>query len=356
MKLTKIARPARTSSSVNLPVRVKGYIEKDGAAGIVGSDVRTGKDVTIFLSTIGKAASNQKRLSVEALRDGFKVKRDQYKLEPGGLISCKGAFQPMERGGGADITTWINVLGDNTKEVDKYVGHSPTAMLRMFGQEGSARGTVYVYENDPAKYVRGMTAEDVREGLVDVAQNATRPGFMIRVLDHEGRVVDYAQKAKYYNQQENRHLDPDEIAGVIAREAGAMVRQHPGCSLDIVPIELISVSSKALITENGHSQLGAFQANASFFMIEQENGETDLVCKDVFMKFGGTSNEFINALFVTDPYGPGVDPVLLGQLEYSPQYEYAQDSSVAAPAQTTQATESDIEEATTADYDTSPGM
>jgi hypothetical protein len=347
------SKSAQRAENVNLPVRVEGFVQKDNAFGVKGIDLRNNKPVTVFLSTEGKAAENAQRKSIQSLKDGFKIGRNTFTLEPGGIVSFKGAFSGRD---GDYISTWANVLAFNASDAEQYVRQSDAAMLRMYEKKGVHRGTVYIYEADPAAHITGASAEELREGLAGAVESTTpgaKPGFLIRALDKEGNVVGFEQKSKYYHTAQERPMTPSEIAEVIADAAEGLKQTTGAASLNIVPIDQIMVSAESLKADDkGRSQLGAFQGAEKAYVLPQEDGSIELCCKHSYMKLGGDQNQFVNGIYATDPYGPGDDPVLLGGLSYSPAFDSDHEAST-GPA-TEANPEASADEAAEAEYDSAP--
>lgn len=332
----RIKKRTQSSNSINLPLEVREFETVNARGqefvGVKGIDLRTGDGATVFLTTTGRNAENQNRPSLETLAKGFKIGREKYQLEPGGVVSFKGAF-PNGHEPGQWIATWPNVIAYN-KEERRASLHSETGMLQMFeGAEGRVSGVFYDFLK--ASIVQSEVG-DVRRVVSQLATEAhnQRGAFLVRGLDGEGRVAAYEMATKNYNKEEQRVMTPPEM-GAYVEKLVAWMPAHGIEQVSIVPADKYAVSPKALtIDQNGKSKLGAFKAAAQAYIVEHDNGDLEMFAKDSFIKRGGEKLEFINAVIPTDPYGPGVDPALAGGLEYSPNFVTSEDTPAARNVET----------------------
>lgn len=315
----KLKKPAPKQDALNLPVLITERVEENGRVGAKGKNLLDGSEVVVFLTERGKSAENPNRNSLEKLFDqGFKTGRTPYKLVPGGLVSFKHAFP--NGGEGRYLSSWANVLGYNEADAKRF-GRRSLATLRMFEKNGKHSGVLFVYEKDPQRHIRGANADAVQEALVKAAAEYRSPSFLIRLVDESGQVVEYDQISKSYNKEASRAMTPEEIAAHVTEKIKAMQEATPGASLNIMPARRYTVSPAGLtVDEKGKSQVSHFQTAAKAYVEELENGEVELYCKDTFYKIGGDNLEFVNAVFPTDPFGPGQDPVLMGNLKYAPEF------------------------------------
>lgn len=326
---------------MNVPLRVSGFAQGEKGVGVVGTNPKTGEELTIFLTDKGKMAENPNRKSIQDLQEGFAIGRNRFKLEPGGLVAFKGAFQP--KGMDYMIAPWADVLAYNENDLKNYVGHSDSALLRMStnSETGRTRGSLYVFEADAAKHI----TDDVKNQVAAHADQPNKSAFLIRVVDEDG-VVAYDMTAKRYNTEEGRPMSPDEIGDHVVAAAEDLLASNPGTSVNIVPANVLDVSPKWLADSSA-----AVTGIAKGYAHEDEEGHVEAVAKETYFKLGGQNNEFVNAIVPTDPYGPGHDPVLLGDLKFSPRFglENNADTAHAAASQPQ-------EEAAEADYDSGPSM
>lgn len=327
----RLKKPAPKQNALNLPVLVTEKVEENGRAGVKGKNLLDGSEVVVFLTNQGKAAENSNRNSLEKLFNGFKIGRTPYKLEPGGLVSFKQAFP--NGGEGRYLSTWANVLAYNEADAKQYCRRS-LATLRMFEKNGKHSGVMFVYEKDPQRHIRGANADAVQAALVKAAAEYRSPSFLVRLVDQSGQVVEYDQISKSYNKEAGRDMTPEEVAAHVTQKLKAMQDAIPGASLNIMPADRYTVSPAGLtVDEQGKSQVTHFQTAAKAYMEEMENGDVELYCKDTFYKVGGDNLEFVNGVFPTDPFGPGQDPVLLGNLKYAPEFVDSMAADQAAPAE-----------------------
>lgn len=344
----KFNRKSRQSSGgnhlVNVPVQVSGFTQNDsGAVGVVGTDLRNGKEVTVFLTTEGKEAENPNRKSLQALKEGFAIGRNRFTLEAGGLVAFKSV---QSRSGDQLVAPWADVLAFNASDRDQYVGQSQSAMLRVFNnnESGAVRGALYVFENDPELHIK----TDISEAVAAYAASTTKAAFLVRAVDAEG-VVDYDMTAKRYNRDANRPMEPAEIGAYVEGLAGQIQDEHPEASINIVPVTILDVSPKWLAGEAG---VRAVSAISNSYVNEGPDGHVEQVAKTTYFKLGGENNQFVNSIIPTDPYGPGHDPALLGGLKFSSRFEVENEAgqSTDAAANSTADSGAELEEAASADY------
>lgn len=305
--------------AVNVPVLVTGFVEDNGQVGIKGTTIPEGKDVEVFLSTTGKNAENQNRPDLKKLRDGFKIGRTPYQLVPGGVVMFKGAFTLGDTN--KMISTWPNVLGYNADDVKKYVGITQVGMLQMSHPNTSKPwGSFFAFEPAADKHLVGKTPVAVAAGIEAKATATNKPAFMVRLLDSNNQVVAYQLFSHFYIKDESRGMTPAEIAKNVCSQVAEMQAKFAlPTTVNIVPADYYKVSPKSLTAdEQGKSQLPTFLAAAKAFQQVCDDGEIDLVAKAAWIKLGGDHNEFVNGVYPLEPFGPGVSPVLLGGLEYSP--------------------------------------
>jgi hypothetical protein len=319
------------ASKVNLAIKVEGFVE-DGekGMGILGTRLDTGEEVKAFLTTKGYSAENKRRKSVAELGKGVKFGRNVYKLEPGGVICLKGAFE-LNDNKGEHIGHWIDVLGYNAEDYKNYVGHGVATLEMGRAKDGKVFGTLYHYLGEKL-HVTGDSPQAVRPNIEHLAKGIARPSFLVRYLDKEGKVVLNSRINPTWNKSENRELTPAEKAEAVVRECEKWGLTHQAISsVNIVPAQRFVVSPKTLIGDenknNGKAE--AYQKLSERFLKEQDNGELELVAHECYYKMGGDQNIFVNNVIMTDPSGDGVDPALIGGLEYSEHFSEALEMALA---------------------------
>lgn len=311
----------------NLPVRVTGFVEKDGAVGVKGVNLNqdSGEEVSVFLTDRGKAAETPNRPSLEKLKEGFKIGRNKYRLEEGGIMSFKAAF-PTNKEKTSYMAQWPNVLAYNAQDAKSYVGHANHALLDLRENNGRHYGTVFSFNPREDKHIKGQSGSDIKDQVEEVAQNSViPPAFLVRFCDNEGQVVDYQMIVKQYNKDEDRPMNAEEMGEYLASYVDyAQNEKFEGQNLNVnvLPAQRYIVSPKSLNVEEGEkSSLDFFKNVKKSFVKELENGEIDIVAKEAWMKLGGDNGEFVNSIHVNEPFGEGVDPVLIGGLRYAPGFQ-----------------------------------
>lgn len=315
--LLKKKRSAGGNNPINIPVRVTGFVEKEGNVGVTGVSLIDQSELTVFLTTTGKMAENKNRNSLKKLQDGYKIGRTKYTLVEGGIVSFKSAWKHDKEG--CHFSSWANVLAHNPEDAEQFVGQGSVVTLQMFERDGRHSGVVHAFETDPAKHVTGSTATEIQGSLEKKAQGYQRASFLFRLLDNQGDVVYCDVINKSYNTDAGRDMTPAEVAAYAVDRIIEAQREMPGTTVNVIPADRYTVSPKSLTPdEDGKSQIKSFAATAKAFITEHENGDVELMGKECWFKMGGDDNEFVNAIYPNDPYGPGVDPALLGNLKYSP--------------------------------------
>ncbi len=325
MKLRKNQSKAsnqQQNQAVNLPVEVRGFVDKDGRQGVKGIDLRNRNEVEVFLSDRGKAAENPNRPSIERLANGFKIGRDKYQLEEGGVVSFKGAFINDEK---SYIALWPNVMAYNKQDAVNYVKHSETATLDLQKTEsGKYYGALYCFENQPEKILSAniQDRETIYNAVGSAAQNYNAPAFVVRFVnsDNEVEACDFIRKK--WDNENGKAFQPEDYASYVAKYVANMQEKLGNdYEVSIVPAERFTISPKGINSgeeDKAKTTLLTFQSAYKALTTELENGDIENVAKGVVFKTGGDNNEFVNAAFVNEPFDKGLDPVLIGGLKYSP--------------------------------------
>jgi hypothetical protein len=308
-------------NSKNLAIQVTGFTKSsDGAMGVVGTRIPGGERVEAFLTTRGHFASNPERNSIEKLVSGFKMGRNFYKLEEGGIVVFKGAFKP--NGGEAYIAQWPNVLAYNAEDAQKYARSVEYGVLRMFQDQntGMHRGTFYAYQAQDLYAGRAPNGDGLAKGTSSFYAQHPNASFLIRGLDSDGKVIGFRQVSKFFTDDGDgatRAMSADEACATV-REAAAQMNAPGGYS--VLPAIRWPVTRKGLVAnEAGRSSLAFFLAAERAYVNEVDDGQ-EISAKRSFLKTSEPLDNgivYVNGVYAEDPYGPGVDPLLIGGLEPS---------------------------------------
>lgn len=317
-------------TALNITVRVEGFVEEGDQVSVAGINVLTGQKMYIWLTVKGVRADNENRESIKKLRDGIKFGRDQIRiLEAGGLVSFKSAF-PKSDGSDHYWSTWANVLAYNTADAEKYVAYGKTAILTMHpAKEGRAPwGKLTIYTSDSERHIVGVTPDDLYDGVGTYSANNRYPTFLVRYLDANNAVIGFSSFWRtFIKDDENpkgRELSPAEIASFLVEDVTNNLRNYAACSsINVLPGRRYTVSPRQLTSgDPKENKLKNWLGTAEYFYKRTACGDDvyfDYYCKELFAKLGGENSEFVNGIQVVNPKKDayGVDPVLIGGLEYS---------------------------------------
>lgn len=334
--LIKKGNGGQKPDTKNLAVKVAGFSQSSDGVGVVGTRIPDGEKVEVFLTTRGKMAENPRRNSIEKLRDGFKVQRTQYKLEPGGVVVFKGAFKP--KGGTAYIASWPNVIAYNEEDAKKYYKMSEYGMMRLFhnAETDTWRGS---YDSFAEPHIfTGKSADDLAAGAAGFVEKFPRATFLIRALNERGEVIGFRQISKLFVDDGNgatRLMTPAEVGKTVA-EAAAQMNAPGGYS--VLPGLHYPVSRKALNgsdEDSKKSMLSAFQAAERAFVKVVKEIDDGLEVQEVqskrcFVKLSEPNDNgivYVSGIYSEDPYGPGVDPLTIGGLRVSAELSAVDESA-----------------------------
>ena len=332
MKFSKSRENKKQSfKTENIPLKVTGFVSgknAEGADAVIafkGTRVDTGEDITVRLTDRGRDAANPRRTSLDTLSKGFKMGRNEYQVEIGGVMSFKGAWKNGEE----YIASWPNVLAFNASDADKYMQHQEAVMLRMFPpkkdeqgkEQGNWRGKVYIFDSNAENHVAGKVEHvaDIAATAIGTAQasNTKDPAFCVRLLNENNELLSYGMPGgNFYNKDESRRMNDQEKVQHLTDGINKMLQEQPNTrSINIMNIERLSVSPKSLeANSDGKNQVKTFLAIEKAYNQEDEAGEMETVCKATCLKLGGDNNAFVNGMWPIDPYGPGVMPELIGNV------------------------------------------
>lgn len=309
----------------NLTIQVTGFVTENDRTGkpvdyVEGINLDTNQPVKVTLSTQGIEAENAARKSIKDYRDGFRMGRNEYKMEAGGIMSFRTAFPNKD--GTQFLAVWPNALAYNAKDAAEVVRIGRPCSLQVFvrkvtqgeGEAASlsreANAILTEWHHDKAFVVK--SAQDLIQAgeHVAAAQAAKlRPGFLLRAVE-DNTVVGYGVANRSYDREQKRELTRDEMVAQVAEVAQQVLQDHPNATLEVIPNQVLTVSPLQL-KDGGDKAITKLEAQAKAYLVRLANGDQDLVMKTTDYQVGFAPNQhFVNAVMTRDPYGPGVDPVL----------------------------------------------
>lgn len=322
---------------VNLLIRVAGFADYGDDRALVGTDMRTGEQITAALTDKGYFAARQagvgpgERPSIGILEKGYKSGRRQFALEEGGVVVLQNAFQNRE---GVYIGTWPNVVAYTPQDAKDWTVNAQHAMftLNQRKNDGKFFGSADVYHEE--LITQGETPQDIyQDVLTHIESNYEPPAdgfggnisarFYSRYLDQQGNVMDLGPYpiSAVWNQDQSRLMTPEESATAICAKIEEAMDRAGASGVSVVPITSFKLSSKAL-SDADEPKLNKFRraAHAFYRDLEDDLGR-DVYCRQALFKVGGDQRQFVNDVFPVefDKNHPGVDPGLLGGLSYAPE-------------------------------------
>lgn len=336
----KMSNNQNKTQALNVTVRVKGFVQDGNEVGVQGVNVLTGEEATFWLTVSGKRAENENRESLKQLRDGIKRGRDDVrKLEIEGLVSFKSAF-PKKGDGNHYWSTWPNVLAYNAEDAKKYVDYGKAAILTMHdtkdffdesipdSEKQKPWGKLTIYNDKPEHHVVGSNPDDLFDKVAAYANHIKAPAFLIRYLDANNGVLGFSSFWNNYSKEEGRNLTAPEVAAALVESVTKNLESYSACrAINVVPGRRYSVSMRQLRSKDAKENKLKMWCNfASYFFkktVYQDETYFDFYCRELFAKIGGDDNAFVNGIqFVnSNPEAYGVDPVLIGGLQYSAEVQ-----------------------------------
>lgn len=264
---------------LNVPIEVEGFEDvttKDGEVlrAVVGTDMVSKEKVSVVLTNRGNDADNARRKSIEDYENGYKFGKEFLQLLPGGIVSIKSAF-PMsdsKSASGAKILMghWANVLAYTDKAAFRESAPPALQASKNYPIVALARGKVYYKkdENGESQFNGGSVhlyvtdscyngpLNGITEGMeipakmVDKIENkesSSGIGFMVRILDEDGRVLEAVENFQRWDDEEERPLTAGERTAVLANVAGELARglEDPAASVSITPVFAYPMSFKS---------------------------------------------------------------------------------------------------------------
>lgn len=300
--------PRKALRTTNLAVQVTGYETSNDEVMIKGISLESGEEITARLGP----SDNKKRPSLEALRDGYKVKGILRKLEPGGIVVLDRAFRPA--GNSVFTANWPSVMAYT--ENDAQSGNVLTAMCTLHAGisvngHGKRYGFILQHATNPEQHFTGDSPKALRAGVEAFAAANPRCAFTIRVIREEADgtkgVLNIGKVLNNWNSAEKRQRTPHEMAEAVEDVAKKSQADYQNVTFNVVPAVRYSVTSYLLDDEERFKRL--------MKVAEKFNDQNDtIVAKKICMKLGGEHHEYVNDFKVLDPSGPGLDPAYFAGL------------------------------------------
>ncbi len=312
--LGRVLSDADSGHRDNLVVVVRGFEEDGKETDVRGIEPRTRQEVRVALTTTGPEAENPRRISLAKLRDGYRVQRQIYRLEPGGVIAFSRA---VSTGKGTYEAPWPEVLAYDHQQAKETCARFEHGMVIMAEDPKPDRspGDLFVFQ--PENGFKADTPEKVSEGVAEFLSSPVRKctpaggrTFLLVARDCAG---DGNEKPRTRMQRslitkdgdQWRPMDPDEAARWMLKSAKAMSLGWQECCFGVVPVEVYRLS-KMLDPEKVRVPAMAFYATAA----------RNYGARTVYVKLSGFPEDkerFINSFFVEGPYGQrgGLEPASL---------------------------------------------
>lgn len=309
----KVFTPQKKSQpSSNPAIRVTGYEENRGRGQVFvkGISLETGEELIAGLSD----TDNKKRPSLAQLRDGYKVKGNVKKLEPGGILVLDKAIR--QEGQNIFMARWPSVMAYNNEEAQQ--GKVATAMFTLnVGQTPNGRRYGYAIKHAPdvRHFINGKTAEDLRGGIESFASKVARPTFTVRAFKDNGKeqpkevIAICKMESHFWNRDEKRKKTPQEIANGVVETVQKMQEVYPNTTLSVVPGMRYQISTFILDDDRKFELL---QKVARCFRDKKD--ESMQVAKKCCVKLSQDDHSFINDIKVIQPYSPGIAPAYMAGL------------------------------------------
>lgn len=292
-----------------------------------GTDMLSGEEVKVHLTTVGKSAENEKRRSLSDFVNGTGTGIGNSKLREGGVVSFRDAWLNEESG--AFVAPWCNVLAYTPEAAAEKIEQFDATSVRLYQNSSTQEyfGHVYFYETDPAKYLSGTDIESNATKIQELGLQ--QPGFIVRGLNANNEVVDAFMITKTYDSEARAMKSPKQIAGMINQAVENLEKYNEGQikSHSVVPFNRLPISTS--INDN-NAALGHWKINNRSFNEISEEGD-DIYAYPVISEFyrNPDKGDFVNSCFkISDER---LDPALLGGLEYASAPVNSNETESAAP-------------------------
>ncbi len=228
----------------------------------------------------------------------------------------------------------------NAADAKKYVDYGKAAILTMHdykdffdenipdSDKKRPWGKLTIYNDKSESHIIGNQPDDLFDKTAEYANQIKTPAFLIRYLDANNGVLGFSSFWNNYSKEEGRGLTAPEVAAALVENVTENLKNYSACrTINVVPGRRYSVSMKQLrSTEAKENKLKLWCSFASYFYkktVYQNETYFDFYCRELFAKIGGDNNAFVNGIqFVNpNPDAFGIDPVLIGGLQYSAEIQ-----------------------------------
>jgi hypothetical protein len=295
----------------NLVVVVRGFFEVEGSGkgvGVQGINPSTRQKVVVFLTTTGPEAENPRRISLAKLRDGYRVQRQTYRLEPGGVIAFSRAVQT---GKGVYTAPWPEVLAYDNQQAKETCARFKYGMVVMLEEPKPDRSPGDLFAFRPDIGFKADTPKEVSEGVAEFFASRRVQGHTFRIVAHvvgEKKPQIRMQRSLIVKDGDQwRPMDAGEAASWARNCAKAMSLLQAVRCFSVMPVETYRLS-KMLDPEKVRVPTKAYYRSVA--------GDREYGTRVTYVKLSGLPEDeerFINSFFVEGPYEQrgGVDPASL---------------------------------------------
>lgn len=338
-----------------MAVKVKEFITVQDAfdnvqTGVLGTNVRTGEDVRVFL-TVPKtdeiAEKYKDRPTLEKWSGEFNEFGVDKTVDPGAVMyfeNCIPFNKKDDPMGEHFKSIWPVRLGDNPDQVAKLFVHGTMVVQGNYKYEDLIKdgepvmndktgepvkrktligGNVFHFDHKPSSFVIGASGDDVVENLRNALATKENPYMLVRYLDADGKVCaeQFGTKSWTKDADDNfEKLSNEEAATRWASQIDDTMKALPdAASVSIVPVEKFKLSDKKI---KNPSNAYKFKEVAQSCL----NYKDDEPAQNLQYCFAKRSQKYpmilskVDTVEKKDKENPAKDPTLLGDLSYAPTF------------------------------------
>jgi len=244
----------------SLMVKVEDFVnlegdEKKPKDAVIGTRFDNGEKVIIQLTNSGEAADNRKRNTI----DSFNKKSSQHHVETGGLMQFDTVWFNGDEINGikSGIARWASFFEKNQAGIEANVSQSKV-MLHVGATHRDGQDYRYGYVERLGKPM-GVTRQGLEELLGKLLDKCNSEGAgarpTLRVIDDQGRVVEYAQGTQRdvkdanapsgYRRQTLQEMMEDMKKSFGFKQVEKALEEGKG-SLELIPSRSFKISPKTM--------------------------------------------------------------------------------------------------------------
>lgn len=259
----------RKDALKSLMVRVESYVNGEGNPDgpkdtVVGVRFDNGERVAISLTKTGEAASNPNRNTIES----FTKKASKQHVEPGGLIQFDTVWMQDDEleGGKKGFARWASFFEKDAPGVEQQVSSGNCMFHASVSVRDGGNEHRYGFVERLGKPL-SLSMDSLEKTLEALVQSSVQQGArarpILRAMDEQGRILDYAGIAQRdikgndgnYRPQTGAEMMADLKKSKAFHAVAKLIEEGKG-ELEMLPSRSFQVSPKTMGSARGKAFLG----------------------------------------------------------------------------------------------------